>query len=66
MVNKEKLLLLATIYMLVPGAMPDVLADSSTSEVEKNKSKRLPDVHKQLVNNTGRRRAAKSGRKSQQ
>lgn len=31
MVNKEKLLLLAAIYMLLPGAMPDALADASES-----------------------------------
>jgi hypothetical protein len=44
MVNKEKLLLLATIYMLVPGAMPDVMADGV--EGNKDKSKKSPSVQK--------------------
>jgi hypothetical protein len=41
MVNKEKLLLLATIYMLVPGAMPaDALAENNNGEGQKAKNKR--------------------------
>jgi hypothetical protein len=44
MVNKEKLLLLATIYMLVPGAMPDVLADGSEGETVK--TKKSPPIQK--------------------
>jgi hypothetical protein len=46
MVNKEKLLLLATIYMLVPGAMPDVLADGA--EGNKVKSKKSPSVQQKV------------------
>jgi hypothetical protein len=37
MVNKEKLLLLAAIYMLLPGAMPDALADAGDSSKAKTK-----------------------------
>ncbi|HEY9790989.1 MAG TPA: hypothetical protein V6D22_11355 [Candidatus Obscuribacterales bacterium] len=44
MINKEKLLLLATIYMLVPGAMPDAMADNV--EAQKHKSKKSQTVQK--------------------
>jgi hypothetical protein len=37
MVNKEKLLLLATIYMLVPGAIPEVAAENVDAHRAKNK-----------------------------
>jgi hypothetical protein len=52
MINKEKLLLLATIYMLLPGAVPEALADSSTLDAQKNKSKKSPaiqNVHKEAA-----------------
>ena len=37
MVNKEKLLLLATISMLLPGAMPDAFADGTVEPQTKAK-----------------------------
>jgi hypothetical protein len=47
MVNKEKLLLLATIYMLVPGAMPDALADSSDAgKVKEKKASAVSSIKK--------------------
>ena len=44
MINKDKLLLLATIYMLLPGAMPDAMADNA--DTQKDKSKRSQTVQK--------------------
>jgi hypothetical protein len=44
MVNKEKLLLLATIYMLVPGAIPEVAADNVDGQRAKNKRDATPKI----------------------
>ena len=37
MVNKEKLLLVATIYALLPGAAPEAIAEAEQRERTKNK-----------------------------
>lgn len=60
MVNKEKLLLLAAIYMLLPGAMPDALADAT--ETEKSKTKKTPALHKMDALKNSDRQARKSTR----
>lgn len=51
MVNKEKLLLLATVYMLLPGAMPDAVANASNGN--KTKTKKPSAVKNIELSNTG-------------